>query len=479
VLKFGGTSVGSAGALRSALEIAATASRERPVVIVVSALSGVTNALEAALSGAAASRLDVAGFAAAIREHFRPAAARASGLRAPLLCARHGEIERRLRAVSADGAFSAATRAGLLALGERLSVPIVEAALRARGLEAHAVDAALLVRTDEAFAEAAVDYPATRRLVRTALGSLGLGALPVVTGFLGATGAGETTLLGRGGSDLTAAVLGWALEAERVEIWSDVDGVMTAPAARSTARRCHLSTSATDSRGGGSAALRTSSRSRRPGSRSTSGTRCAPTRRGPGSAPLSMRPKRPAPPPERVGNRLESPKVAGHVEDEMGLSRRAGRHVAADGDLAPATERDDRVVGPDAAGHEVDGAGVGYGSPGRKELQVAGARWPCHRHVDGDGRAVMRTPQVPATEAPCRVGGSAGPRKRRGCRRHGRGLRCKSVAQRNLARTRRAAGVDSAGSPRDGKAVRGAGHIGVALRVDGDVTATPSLMQVE
>ena len=52
--------------------------------------------------------------------------------------------------------------------------------------------------------------------------------MPVVTGFLGATEAGETTLLGRGGSDLTAAVLGWALDAERVEIWSDVDGVMTA-----------------------------------------------------------------------------------------------------------------------------------------------------------------------------------------------------------------------------------------------------------
>jgi aspartokinase/homoserine dehydrogenase 1 len=231
VLKFGGTSVGTAGALRSALEIAETAAREGPVVIVVSALSGVTNALEAALRGAAASRLDVAGFAAAIRDRHvallaavalgKPALRAASAVRE-----RTGELERRLRAVSADGAFSAATRAVILALGERLSAPIVEAALRARGLEAHAVDAALLVRTDEAFAEAAVDYPATRRLARTALGSLG--AVPVVTGFLGATHTGETTLLGRGGSDLTAAVLGWALEAERVEIWSDVDGVMTA-----------------------------------------------------------------------------------------------------------------------------------------------------------------------------------------------------------------------------------------------------------
>jgi len=233
VLKFGGTSVGTERALLSALAIAEAAARERPVVIVVSALAGTTNALEAALAGAAASRLDIAGFASAIRHrHLALLAAVAPGkpaLRAgAVVRERVAELQRRLRAVADDGAFSAATRAGILALGERLSVPIVEAALRARGLEAHVVDAASLVRTDGSFAEATVDYPATRRLARTALGSLGPGAVPVVTGFLGATEAGETTLLGRGGSDLTAAVLGWALDAERVEIWSDVDGVMTA-----------------------------------------------------------------------------------------------------------------------------------------------------------------------------------------------------------------------------------------------------------
>ncbi|HYN02949.1 MAG TPA: aspartate kinase, partial [Vicinamibacteria bacterium] len=182
VLKFGGTSVGTAGALRSALDIAETAARERPVVIVVSALSGVTNALEAALAGAAASRLDIAGFAGAIRERhlaLLPAVAQGKpALRAAAAVReRVAELERRLKAVAADGAFSPATRAGVLALGERLSVPVVEAALRTRGLEAHVVDAAALVRTDDSFAEAAVDYPATRRLARTALGSLRLGVV--------------------------------------------------------------------------------------------------------------------------------------------------------------------------------------------------------------------------------------------------------------------------------------------------------------
>jgi aspartokinase/homoserine dehydrogenase 1 len=233
VLKFGGTSVGTAPALSSALGIAETAARERPVVVVVSALSGVTNALEAASSGAAAGRLDISGFGTAIRDRHlavlaavargRPALRAAAAVRASA-----AELERRLRALAADRAFSPRARAAALALGERLAVPIVAAGLRTRGVEAHEVDGASLVRTDDGFAEATVDYPATRRLARTALGSLGRGAVPVVSGFVGATAAGETTLLGRGGSDLTASVLGWALDADRVEIWSDVDGVMTA-----------------------------------------------------------------------------------------------------------------------------------------------------------------------------------------------------------------------------------------------------------
>jgi aspartokinase/homoserine dehydrogenase 1 len=233
VLKFGGTSVGTAEVLRKALDVAERAARERPVVVVVSALSGITNALEAALHGAAAARLDIPAFVASVRgRHLSLLGTVAAGkpaLRAATeVRGRATELEERLRAVAAVRTFSPKSRASVLALGERLSAPIVAAALRGRGLDAHPVDAASLLRTDGAFGEAAVDAAATRRLARTAIGALGLGALPVVTGFLGATESGETTLLGRGGSDLTAAVLGWALDAERVEIWSDVDGVMTA-----------------------------------------------------------------------------------------------------------------------------------------------------------------------------------------------------------------------------------------------------------
>ncbi len=242
VLKFGGTSVGSPLPLRAAVAIVERALQEAPLVVVVSALSGVTDALEAALAGAATGRLDAGRFVGALRErHLALLRAFASGRAATRATT---EIVARLRALedllgdaAASRGASAAVRAFVLATGERLSAPIVAAALRARHLEATACDAAGLLRTDAAWSEAAVDFPATRGLVDAAIGALPAPALPVVTGFIGATEQGATTLLGRGGSDYTAAVLGWALEAERVEIWSDVPGVMSGDPRRDASAR--------------------------------------------------------------------------------------------------------------------------------------------------------------------------------------------------------------------------------------------------
>ena len=242
ILKFGGTSVASPATLRAALGIVERALDEAPVVVVVSALSGVTDALEAALAGAATGRLDTGRFASALRErHLALLCAVASGRTATRAATVVGErlsaLESLLRGVAAEGRSSPAERASVLAVGERLSAPIVAAALRSRAADAVVVDATTLVRTDAAWAEAAVDFPATRRLVGTRLGALPEASLPVVTGFIGGTEHGETTLLGRGGSDYTAAVLGWALEAERVEIWSDVPGVMTGDPRRDASAR--------------------------------------------------------------------------------------------------------------------------------------------------------------------------------------------------------------------------------------------------
>jgi aspartokinase/homoserine dehydrogenase 1 len=102
------------------------------------------------------------------------------------------------------------------------------AGLRARGLRAEAVDGADLIRTDDAWGEANVDFAATRALVASRLTNRRGDALPIVTGFVGGTADGRTTVLGRGGSDYTAAILGAALGADRVEIWTDVDGILSA-----------------------------------------------------------------------------------------------------------------------------------------------------------------------------------------------------------------------------------------------------------
>ena len=115
---------------------------------------------------------------------------------------------------------------GIVSFGERLSAHVVAAAFREHGVQASAVDARSLVVTDETFGAARVDFDRTD--ARICEWWKGETALPVVTGFIGATESGETTTLGRGGSDYTAAIFGAALDAEAIEIWTDVDGVMSA-----------------------------------------------------------------------------------------------------------------------------------------------------------------------------------------------------------------------------------------------------------
>ncbi|MEM6797543.1 MAG: bifunctional aspartate kinase/homoserine dehydrogenase I, partial [Acidobacteriota bacterium] len=122
----------------------------------------------------------------------------------------------------------APTRARLLAAGERLSAPLLARAIGRAGREAQALDAADLVVSEPGDPlDARVDFRATRPRVLSALGELPEGTVAVVTGFAAATPEGEPALLGRGGSDTTATVLGAILDAERVEIWTDVDGVLT------------------------------------------------------------------------------------------------------------------------------------------------------------------------------------------------------------------------------------------------------------
>ncbi|HKP29087.1 MAG TPA: aspartate kinase, partial [Gemmatimonadales bacterium] len=139
------------------------------------------------------------------------------------------EYESLCHAVHVLGEASARALDAIGSLGERMSAPLVAASLLARGVAAASVDATACVVTDDRFGEAAPDMEASRtRATAVLVPLLERGTIPVVTGFIGATRRGAVTTLGRGGSDYSAAILGAALDAQAVIIWTDVPGVMTA-----------------------------------------------------------------------------------------------------------------------------------------------------------------------------------------------------------------------------------------------------------
>jgi aspartate kinase len=233
ILKFGGTSVGTAESLASACAITTASARERRTVVVVSALSGVTSALVEAVRRAVRGQTSHRALVPELlRRHGALLEATGAGPEsadtARTLHRRVARLAELLEEARRRRGCPSDAQAEVLGVGEGLAVPVFVAALRAGGLAAEEADAARLIRTDAGFPEAAVDFPASRRLIAAWWAHQPRGVVPVVPGFLAATSGGRATLLGRGDSDYTAAILGHSLEAERVEIWTDVDGVLSA-----------------------------------------------------------------------------------------------------------------------------------------------------------------------------------------------------------------------------------------------------------
>lgn len=242
VLKFGGSSVADAGRLQAAAQIVERQLDGCPGdgAVVVSALGGVTDRLlalaAAALEGNGGA--EAAREAAALRDHHLSIAAEvATAGDLPALGASLEELcdglVRELGDCERTGVTAERSREAwidrIVCHGELLSTRLLAAALRARGLPAEARDARPLVRTDRSFQAAKVALEPTMSAIAAHFAGLGEGGpLQVITGFLGSTPEGETTTLGRSGSDLTASLVGAALDAERIEIWTDVPGVMTA-----------------------------------------------------------------------------------------------------------------------------------------------------------------------------------------------------------------------------------------------------------
>lgn len=234
-MKFGGTSVGDALCIGRVAQIVGDASRDSSVVLVVSAMQGVTNRLiEAANCSQANDRDRVSRLFEHLRRQHEEALAiliRSTERRA--------RLSRSMAETFAKGRqlcegtlllreLTARTLDSISSLGERLSAPMVAAALEERGVPSEPVDGTEVILTDGYHGGAGPLMEATCERARSRLESLfERGVVPVVTGFLGSTREGELTTLGRGGSDYSATILGAALDADEVIIWTDVDGVLT------------------------------------------------------------------------------------------------------------------------------------------------------------------------------------------------------------------------------------------------------------
>ncbi len=230
ILKFGGTSMASAESITGVAKIVRKSLDSGPLATVVSAMSGITDELMAA--GGTAARGDVThGLIQSIRERHQEAACELlSGQEAAVVTAHIDEtieeLSRLLHGSSLVGECSPRTNDRVLSCGERLSAMLLAATLRTLGSPAEFCDARRLIVTDEAYGNATVDMEASLEKIRDHFA--GAEASQIVTGFIAAGPSGATTTIGRGGSDYTASILGAALEAECVEIWTDVDGVMSA-----------------------------------------------------------------------------------------------------------------------------------------------------------------------------------------------------------------------------------------------------------
>jgi bifunctional aspartokinase / homoserine dehydrogenase 1 len=236
VMKFGGTSVGDASCIARVAEIVAKSSRVGPLVVVVSAMGGVTNRLiEAATCSETGDRERATELLEALREqHFEalniliqnPESRNLIALGIEELLR---EAQRLCEGTALIHELTARTLDSVSSLGERLSAPLVAGALSERGVRSEGIEATGLIVTDSYHGAAEPLMDPTRIRCEARLRPLlQQGVVPVVTGFIGATAEGVLTTLGRGGSDYSATILGGALGADEVIIWTDVNGVLTA-----------------------------------------------------------------------------------------------------------------------------------------------------------------------------------------------------------------------------------------------------------
>jgi len=232
ILKFGGSSVGSPERILNVIEIVtAKHKKDKFVCVVFSAFQGITDQL-----------IKMGRLAAVGNEKYKilldevsqrhvdtvnillSAKGRKSALKE--INYRLKNLEEILYGVYLVKELTPKTLDYVMSFGERLSSFIISECLKDRGLDNNFIDSRNLIKTDDSFGNARVDLKRTNRKIKSEIGTKK--RVYIITGFIGSTSENETTTLGRGGSDFSASVFGAALGAKEIEIWTDVDGVLTA-----------------------------------------------------------------------------------------------------------------------------------------------------------------------------------------------------------------------------------------------------------
>lgn len=233
VMKFGGTSVQDAQAINRGASIVGARLSQKPVVV-VSAMAKVTDQLLTMARAAGDGNRDKAiELCRGLQERHYDTAGELLGTARfttfhSELAGEFEALDQLLRGIVAVGELTPRTTDNVSSYGELLSSKLVAAAFSAHGLDAEVVDSRECVVTDTNHMRAAPLFDETNaRLKEQVQPLLDAGRVPVMSGFIGATKTGVTTTIGRGGSDFSAAIVGAGLDAERIEIWTDVDGMMT------------------------------------------------------------------------------------------------------------------------------------------------------------------------------------------------------------------------------------------------------------
>jgi bifunctional aspartokinase / homoserine dehydrogenase 1 len=230
VLKFGGSSVAKPERIRSVIEIVKPYLKDKPA-IVFSAFGGVTDTLIALSTAALNGKSEYKDELKELETRHLDAVRELVGIQKQSSIIAQvkftiNELEDVLHGIFLVKERTPRTLDYIMSFGERLSAYIIAEAMKDQGIDAEFLDARTVVRTDNTFGYARIDFEKTNELINNYFSAHS--KVQVITGFIGSSASGETTTIGRSGSDYTAAIFAGALKATDLEIWTDVDGMMTA-----------------------------------------------------------------------------------------------------------------------------------------------------------------------------------------------------------------------------------------------------------